>query len=109
MPPNTKCMDCFSSFASQKRSRPRICAVLCLMAAFSFLGTSSVALARQVTIKVTGTVTSGVDETGVFGAKNSKLDGKDYTQIFIIDDTKGTKTIVTGNPAYASRIAATTG
>jgi hypothetical protein len=102
-------MDRFSSFADQRRSRLCLHAAVCLMAMFLFLGASGVTLARQVKITVTGTVTSGVDETGVFGAKNSKLDGQDYTQIFIVDDTKGTKTIVTGNPPYASKIAATTG
>ena len=100
----------YASFASHERSRLRICAALCLMAVFLFVDAPCVALAGKVKITVTGVVTSGIDVTGVFGPKNSALAGKDYTQVFIVDDTKGTGTIVTaGNPPPASSIAASMG
>ncbi len=79
------------------------------MVTLFFAGAPRVALAALVKITVTGVVTSATDETGVFGPPNSNLAGEKCTLVFIVDDTKGTKTVVTGDPPYASSIAATAG
>jgi hypothetical protein len=96
-------------FKSRKGCRPLKCAALFVTAALLFVGMPCDAVAALVIIRVTGVVTAGIDQTGVFGPPNTNLAGKDYTQLFIVDDTKGTKTILLGNPPYASSIAATTG
>jgi hypothetical protein len=69
------------------------CSALLLIAA------GSLGLAQQVRITVTGVVTSGIDESGVFGAPNTNLAGKDYTQVFLLDPSKGTSSVV-GNPPF---------
>jgi hypothetical protein len=79
------------------------------MAALLSIAAPCAGVAALVMIRLTGFVTSGWDYTGVFGAPNSDLNGKKYTQVVIVDDTKGTKTILLGNPPYASSIAATAG
>jgi hypothetical protein len=73
-----------------------------MVAALLFLAPLSAAVAALVTITVTGVVTSGIDQTGVFGPPNTNLAGKAFKQIFIVDDTKGTKTVTIGKPPYAS-------
>jgi hypothetical protein len=93
-------------FISPFGRRPLKHAALFVMVPSLFLGAPA-ALAAVVIIRVTGVVTSGVDQTGIFGRANTNLAGKDYTQVFIVDDTKGTKTVPLGTPPYASHIAAT--
>jgi hypothetical protein len=92
-------------FIFRKGCRHPKCAALFVIAASLFLGATRAAVASLVIIRVTGIVTSGVDQTGVFGSKNTNLAGKDYTQVFIVDDAKGTKTVPLGTPPYASHIA----
>ena len=72
-------------FASKNQSR----SVLLLSSAFLFAAAPCIGLAKQVEIIVTGVVTSGNDQSGVFDAPGSNLAGKKYTQVFFIDDTKG--------------------
>ena len=72
-------------FASKNQSR----SVLLLSSAFLFAAAPCIGLAKQVKIIVTGVVTSGTDQSGVFDAPGSNLAGKKYTQVFFIDDTKG--------------------
>ena len=80
-----------------------------MMAALLSIAAPCAGVAALVIIRVTGVVTSGIDQTGVFGPPNTNLAGKGYTQVFTIDDTKGTKTVTVGKPPYASNIAATAG
>lgn len=40
-----------------------------------------------VTATVTGTVSSGIDQTGVFGVAGADLTGSNYTLVYTIDDT----------------------
>src|ERR1700722_9076828 len=87
---NTKFMDCFSSFAPRKRSRPRIiCTALVLMAAFLVFGVYG--HAAQVTMTITGTLTNATDVSGKFVTPyvNGNLTGKSFTLVFEMDDTKG--------------------
>jgi hypothetical protein len=74
-----------SCFASKNQSH----SVLLLSSAFLFAAAPCIGLAKQVKIIVTGVVTSGNDQSGVFDAPGSNLAGKKYTQVFFIDDTKG--------------------
>jgi hypothetical protein len=64
-----------------------------VMAALLSIAAPCAGVAALVIIRVTGVVTSGIDQTGVFGPPNTNLAGKGYTQVFTIDDTKGTKTV----------------
>ena len=90
-------------FISLVGRRPLKHAALFVMVSSLFLGAPAAALAAVVIIRVTGVV----DQTGIFGRANTNLAGKDYTQVFIVDNTKGTKTVPLGTPPYASHIAAT--
>ena len=47
------------------------------------------AQSATVTATITGKITSGVDQTGVFGSPNTDLAGDDYTAVFTFDTTKG--------------------
>src|SRR5579872_7322582 len=65
-------------------------AVLALLSPFR-------ALARTVTITVTGTVKSGTDPFGYFGTAGGDIAGKPFVLVFIFDDGKGQQ--VTANRA----------
>jgi hypothetical protein len=95
-----------SGLTSRKRACLSISLFFC--SALLFTGAGSVGLAEQVRITVTGTVTAGIDESGVFGAPNTSLVGKTYWQVFLLDPSKGTSSVV-GNPPYYSTIAAKSG
>ncbi len=52
------------------------------------------AYASVVTITVTGTIASGVDNTGVFGfAPLSDISGQTFNLVYTFDDTKGTQSL----------------
>ena len=55
------------------------------------------AKATLITATVTGTVTSGSDATGVFGAPGS-LAGDPYTLVYTVDDSQGSGTRVVSGP-----------
>jgi hypothetical protein len=63
------------------------------------------AMARTVTITITGTVASGTDVSGVFGKPGSQLSGK-FTLIFTFDDSMGNTQPpkCTGAPPYSPQI-----
>jgi hypothetical protein len=50
------------------------------------------ALAAPVTVTITGTVTSGIDEGGFFGASNTNLAGSAYTLSYLFDTSLGVRT-----------------
>ncbi len=66
-----------------------------LLSAVAMAGAAvSPAHASIVTMTVTGTVASGVDNTGIFGfGPLSVLNGQNFTLVFTFDDTKGTQTL----------------
>jgi hypothetical protein len=66
----------FYRFAAQKRSRPRICAALIMMAVFLSIEILYVkpAMAGIAIAIATGKITAGPDVTGVFGSKNTSLE-----------------------------------
>ena len=53
--------------------------------------------ASDVDITLTGTVTSGTDTSGMFGAAGANLAGDSYTLTFTFDDTKGTQAFTSGS------------
>jgi hypothetical protein len=63
------------------------------------------ALARTVTITITGTVASGTDVSGVFGKPGSQLSGR-FTLVFTFDDSTGDKQPLDckGTPPYSPHI-----
>jgi hypothetical protein len=76
------------SVAATKRtgSKRLLSAMMLAMAAF---GGMQEADASIVTITVTGTISNGVDNTGLFGPPKSELDGQSFKLVFTFDDTKG--------------------
>jgi len=84
------------------RSSSFVCFVaLCLAA--------TEAVASQVIITVTGTMSSGHDSSGVFGPTNGDLTGKNFTLVFTVDDTAGVKNTATcGGVPYFTSITSTT-
>jgi hypothetical protein len=69
-----------------------------LIAWFMSVCLPQVAEAALITVTVTGTVSSGNDETGVFIAPNTDLTGQSFTLVFTFDDTLGTEMDTTGCP-----------
>jgi hypothetical protein len=93
-------------FISNIGSRPPKSAALFVIVAFFFVAPPRDAVAAVVTIRVTGFVTAGVDQTGLFGSANTNLAGKAFKQVFTVNDATGTKTIAVGKPPNASHIGA---
>ncbi len=63
------------------------------------------ARATLITETITGTVTSGTDTTGVFGASNGNLTGDSYILVYTADDTKGQQSVsndLFGVPTYST-------
>ncbi len=60
--------------------------VLSLAGLLAVIALPSTVDAKTVKITYTGSVKSGFDETGEFGAANSSLDGKSYKAIYTFDD-----------------------
>jgi hypothetical protein len=71
----------------------RLSFALCCAAALTTLPTAARAAKYIITYK--GTVSSGTDQTGVFGAANTDLAGKAFKAVYTLDDaTPGVETIV---------------
>ena len=51
------------------------------------------AAATQIIVTITGTVTYGLDQTGVFGVPETDLKGKSFTLVYTFDDTKAQEVI----------------
>jgi hypothetical protein len=66
------------------------------------LASSHSASAAIVTVTYRGTVSFGVDETGVFGAANTILTGTDFTAVYTINDATPGATF-SFNPPFSSR------
>lgn len=78
--------------------------VLIFVIASIILGIPRSANASNITATIQGVVGSGIDQTGVFGAPGN-LDGKPFTLVYIIDDTKGRQTFdVSGGFPWKSGI-----
>jgi hypothetical protein len=82
-----------SLVAAAKRARFKGIVSAILMASGAF-GAAPAADASIVTITVTGTVASGVDNTGVFGfGRLYDLSGHTFNLVYTFDDTKGTQSL----------------
>jgi hypothetical protein len=100
-------MDCFSSFAPRKGSRPPKRAALFLMGVFLFvcIWLPPAACASEVYVTITGTA-SGTDKTGVFGPSGNFTNAP-FTLTYIIDVGKVTEVFTpTGGPYTGSSISA---
>jgi hypothetical protein len=94
-----------------------------LFALFLSLIVGVYAYASQVTVTYQGTVTSMNDISGYFGSITTGMNGKAFTMVFTMDDTKGSQylgtwptcsnglqaTTTTGNPVPTGSLTITTG
>ena len=59
-------------------------------AALAFFGIVSTASAETVYVTYIGTVLSGFDQTGIFGAPDASLAGEAFTTSYVFDTSIGT-------------------
>jgi hypothetical protein len=68
-----------------------------LIAWFVSIHLPQAAQAALITVTVTGTVSSGIDVTGVFGPADTNLTGQNFTLVMTFDDTLGTESLPQNN------------
>ncbi len=66
-----------------------------MMLAGAAMGLADRMDAQSMTAIVKGTVTSGTDTSGIFGAPGGNLAGQSFTLTYSFDDTKGTQVVST--------------